>query len=67
MIKEYPNAKLVLTGHSLGGAVATLAAIDFAHKNIHVDRTIVFGAPRVGNARFAEYGASKIPNYIVYI
>lgn len=65
MRSEHSDAKLVITGHSLGAAVATLAALDFQHEGYDVDRTIVLASPRVGNARFAEYGASALPNYIM--
>lgn len=44
------------TGHSLGGAVATLAAVDYACRasaGSPPSRLTTFGAPRVGNARFA--------------
>ena len=48
---------MMAAGHSLGGALATLAAIDIRRHlqltNIHV---VTFGAPRTGNRAFAlEY------------
>ncbi len=40
---------IILTGHSLGGALATLAA-DSIHTN--VQRVVTYGSPKVGDARF---------------
>ena len=48
--------KIVCTGHSLFGAVATIIATDVA-MNIDHDlpvSCVTFGSPRVGNNRFAE-------------
>lgn len=44
---------LYITGHSLGGAIATLAALDIA-VNSHFRQPIIctFAAPRVGNLQF---------------
>ncbi|ORZ31296.1 Alpha/Beta hydrolase protein [Catenaria anguillulae PL171] len=49
---------LVFTGHSLGGAVATLAALDLAAADFAVERSrirlVSFGMPRMGNVQFAN-------------
>ena len=43
-----------MTGHSLGGALAVLCALDLQdiYGNINL---YTFGCPRVGNAAFAQY------------
>jgi triacylglycerol lipase len=45
-----PNQRLWLTGHSLGGALATLAAAHIGSEAI--DGLYTFGSPRVGDAAF---------------
>lgn len=54
---QYPTYQVVFTGHSLGGVMATLAAIDFADKPERSDKVWVYtyGQPRIGNKAFAEY------------
>jgi predicted lipase len=53
----FESAAVVFSGHSLGGALAVLAAVDFNDKFDHDDRISVysFGQPRLGNKRWAEY------------
>ncbi|WP_240941146.1 lipase family protein [Paenibacillus sp. HB172176] len=50
-----PDKPLFITGHSLGGALATLAALDIAC-NSPLSSPIVytFGAPRVGDPKFVQ-------------
>src|SRR5205823_251793 len=43
-----------LTGHSLGGAIATLAALRLKKKGLAPARTVTFGAPMVGDSDFAK-------------
>ncbi|KAF8160627.1 Alpha/Beta hydrolase protein [Crassisporium funariophilum] len=60
-LASYPSYKVVVTGHSLGGAVASLAAISIksAHANVPV-KLYTYGQPRTGNAAFASYVENKI-------
>ncbi len=61
-----PSKPCYISGHSLGAAIATLAAIDIA---ITVPalrpqlRLYTYAAPRVGNADFANGHSRLIPNH----
>ena len=46
--------KVAITGHSLGGAIATLAGAYLRRTGLDAD-VYTYGSPRVGNDRFAEY------------
>ncbi len=47
--------KVTVTGHSLGGALALLCAVDIEYNFPEKDISVyVFGCPRVGNAAFAK-------------
>jgi hypothetical protein len=60
MLETAGAAMLVLTGHSLGGALATLAASVFPGA-----RLVTFGSPRVGDARFASGTlAAQVERYV---
>ncbi|KDN66755.1 putative lipase [Colletotrichum sublineola] len=49
-----PNYTIVATGHSLGGAVVTIAAAYLRLDGYSVD-IYTYGSPRVGNAAFADF------------
>ncbi|PNP41884.1 lipase [Trichoderma gamsii] len=49
-----PGFSIVTTGHSLGGAVATLAAATLRTQGYSID-VYTYGSPRVGNDVFANF------------
>jgi hypothetical protein len=51
---KYPDYQLTLVGHSLGGAVAALASLEFLARGFSPVLT-TFGEPRLGNQAFADY------------
>ena len=55
-LRAHPSEKLYLTGHSLGGAAAILAAARLSDLGVAPDQLIVttFGAPAVGNEDFVR-------------
>jgi hypothetical protein len=59
--KERP---VFVTGHSLGGGLAVLAAWRLQRQMIPVQQVYSFGAPMTGNAAAAEALAKEFPNRI---
>lgn len=58
---------VLLTGHSLGGALATLCAYDLSHRSWGTRtrprlQMYNYGSPRVGNKDFAEAYNEKVPD-----
>jgi pimeloyl-ACP methyl ester carboxylesterase len=53
-VRKLPVSKVVVTGHSLGAALAQLAAVDLQRENF-ATTLVDFGQPRVGNKAFADY------------
>ncbi|KAD5317247.1 hypothetical protein R6Q59_032581 [Mikania micrantha] len=61
--EAYGNLKIIVTGHSMGGAMAAFCGLDLAliygSKNVQIT---TFGQPRIGNAAFASYYSQVVPN-----
>ena len=64
-IKDNPKAYLILTGHSLGGAAATLLGERLISLGLPKDKftVITFGAPAIGNSDFVAAYGDKINLY----
>lgn len=72
-LKDHPEVKgVVVAGHSLGGALATLCAVDlqynFGDRLVGEDAVecITFGSPRVGNKAFVESFNKRVPLTLRY-
>ncbi|KAL2157625.1 hypothetical protein VTH06DRAFT_6004 [Thermothelomyces fergusii] len=50
----HPNYKIAVTGHSLGGAVATITAAHIRRAGFAAD-LYTYGSPRVGNEAFVDF------------
>jgi pimeloyl-ACP methyl ester carboxylesterase len=60
-IPNHERLPLWLTGHSLGGALAVLAALKLANNAAGIGAIFTFGQPRVGNAQLATFLDSRFP------
>jgi triacylglycerol lipase len=60
--KESPHQKVLCTGHSLGGALATLSAAD-VKRNVPGKEVscYTFGSPKVGNSDFVKFYNQMVP------
>ncbi len=50
-----PDKPILFTGHSLGGALAQIAATDLKEKGFNVASVYTFGQPRVGDRAFSAH------------
>ncbi|KAI9368116.1 Alpha/Beta hydrolase protein [Aspergillus egyptiacus] len=63
-LQTYPDYTIVFTGHSFGGAVATLGAVELRNAGYDIE-LYPYGAPRVGNEALAQYITDQGSNYRV--
>lgn len=60
--------RLVITGISLGGALACLSFVDIFHSGLFGDvEVITFGAPRVGNKKWSKWFDTLTDSTRLYI
>ena len=59
-VDMHPEKEVHVVGHSLGGALATLASFDIASSLNREVNTVTFGAPRVGTSDFRN-AFDKLP------
>jgi Lipase (class 3) len=63
LLRRYPaGSKVTITGHSLGGAIATLLGYAAVDELELVPDVITFGSPRVGNWKFSRKFNKMVPN-----
>jgi predicted lipase len=55
-----------VTGHSLGGGIAAIAATSLANLGFDVTETFTFGEPRNGDAAWARYASATLPDNQYY-
>ncbi|KAJ6838216.1 lipase-like [Iris pallida] len=59
----YGDLRVMVTGHSMGGAMASFCALDLTvNQGLRDVRLMTFGQPRVGNAVFASYFNKHVSN-----
>jgi hypothetical protein len=54
LVRLYPNYKIAATGHSLGGAIASLAAAQLRNDGYNV-ALYSFGSPRIAGSKLSDY------------
>lgn len=68
IVTDINTDKLLCVGHSYGGALSCLTALEFATSNTHSNiELITFGQPRVGNEEWCLKMNKYIPNYTRYV
>lgn len=68
LIAKHSTAPILITGHSLGGALAVLAAVDIKPRHPSaIIRLYTFGQPRVGDTKFANYVMNLFPESYIRV
>lgn len=62
---DYPEYQVIVTGHSLGGALAHFTGMDLYRSNI-LSTVITFGMPRIGSYGYSAFAGKILTNSIRY-
>lgn len=68
--KQLRDADLIITGHSMGGAVATLFSsmlVSLKEPDLYPHAVYTFGSPRVGDSRFSKFVDRQLGDRLVRI
>mgnify|MGYP001571916955 CR=1 FL=1 len=67
-VNENKPSKIIISGHSLGSALATLSALDLSMNHGYDVSLVSMGGPRVGNKEYRELMDNYVKdNYRIYI
>jgi hypothetical protein len=66
-MNDHPDAPIVVTGHSLGAAIAQHAAMDMTIMGYNVESLYNFGQPRTGEEKFSSYSFDILKDKIFRI
>lgn len=69
MVQSYPNSKVTVVGHSLGGAIALIDGLllKLVLPSTNDVRVYAYGMPRVGNDAFAGFVDGTLPGAVTHI
>lgn len=56
------DLSFVVTGHSLGAGIAAIAATSLAELGFKVSSVFTYGEPRNGDASWAKYASTVVPD-----
>jgi predicted lipase len=66
VVDQFRDQRIIVTGHSLGGALATIGALDLQYNLGTADNfsfsVYTYGAPRVGNLALVESFNRRVPD-----
>jgi predicted lipase len=67
-LESHPLTGIVAAGHSLGGALATLCAVDIQYNFAQLEiEAYTYGAPKVGNDGFRDSFNRRVPNSFRFV
>jgi predicted lipase len=67
--EELPNGDIIISGHSMGGAIATLfgSYLTENEKELMPYQVYTYGSPRVGNREFSNYVDQQLGDRLLRI